>query len=93
MEGLDCSEYVAVTVTGCASKPPVSTTGGVADWGGTGVVEIFDVKVTVSGIMGTDPRVLLMGCGVSTVTTGVPERRDGYSVTVVTVVLPEMKAV
>jgi hypothetical protein len=47
----------------------------------------------VSGMRGTDPRVLLMGCGVRTVTTGVPEMRDGYSVTLLTVVLPEMKAV
>lgn len=82
-----------MAVTGSASKPPVSTTGDVVVWGGVVVVEISEVKVMVSGIMGIDPRVLLMGCGVNTVTTGVPERRDGYSVTVVTVVLPEMKAV
>jgi hypothetical protein len=57
------------------------------------MVETSEVKVMVSGIMGTDPTVLLIGLGVSTVTTGVPEMRDGYSVTVVIVVLPEMKAV
>ena len=57
------------------------------------MVETSEVNVMVRGIMGTDPRVLLMGLGVSTVTTGVPEMRDGCSVTVVTVVLPETKAV
>jgi hypothetical protein len=56
------------------------------------MVETSEVKVMVSGIMGTDPTVLLIGLGVSTVTTGVPEMRDGYCVTVVIVVLPEMKA-
>jgi hypothetical protein len=55
---------------------------------------IAEVRVMVSGIRGTDdPSVLLIGCGVRTVTTGVPETRDRNSVTVVTVVLPPMKAV
>lgn len=84
---------MTVTVTGSASRPPVSTACGVVVWGVTDVVETSEVNVMVSGIMGTGPRVLLMGLGVSTVTTGVPEMRDGYSVTVATMVLPETKAV
>jgi hypothetical protein len=51
---------------------------------------IAEVRVIVRGTMGTeDP----MGCGVSTVTVGVPDTISGYSVTVLTVVLPPTKPV
>lgn len=82
---------VSVTVVAPRSSPEAS---GSALLGlGVGVVTTADVKVIVRGTMGTEPNELLTGCGVKTVTTGVPDTNSGYSVTVVTSVLPDTNAV